>query len=109
LDDDLRIGGSTVTRTISLPLVGLVIPLGDVALVAQVANSAMLASFALVNVSASRVLAGSTARPRLAAMWRLQPYAAAVSCVALAAMTGGPAVALGLGLMVLALIYSYHR
>jgi APA family basic amino acid/polyamine antiporter len=89
--------------------VGLVLPLGDIALVAQVANFAMLASFALVNISASRVLAGSSARRRFAAIWRLQPYAGAVSCVALAAMTGGPAIGFGLCLTGLGFLYSYYR
>jgi APA family basic amino acid/polyamine antiporter len=90
-------------------MIGLVLPLGDIALVAQVANFAMLASFALVNVSASRVLTGPSARPRLAALWRLQPYAGALSCVALATMTGGPAIGLGLGLTGLGFLYSYRR
>jgi hypothetical protein len=89
-----------------LGIVGMVIPLGDIALVAQVANFSMLVSFALVNISASRVLTETSMQPRLGAVWRLQPWAGAVSCLALATLTGGPAVALGLCLMGLGFLYS---
>jgi APA family basic amino acid/polyamine antiporter len=89
-----------------LLIAGLIIPFGDIALVAQVANFAMLISFALVNASAARVLSDETSRSWRSELGRMQPIAAAVSCLMLAALTGGTAVLMGLALAGLGLAFS---
>jgi hypothetical protein len=94
-----------------LVIVGLAIPLGDIALVAQVANVAVLFSFAIVNVSASRALRGDATHSAWASLWRLQPMAGAVTCVALAMLTSPVAIAIGLGFSGLGFVVarSSHR